>query len=705
MSPEQATAEKEITARSDVYSLASVLYEMLTGDPPHTGASAQQIIMKIVTEEPVSVTKRRKSVPPNVAAAVARALEKLPADRFESAREFGAALTDPYYAGPVAPARRLAGGALRYRVLAACASAVLLASVGGWLLGRRGRIATTTIPLSASVLLPDSLQLAPEAVEAEGATTIALSSDGRQLAFAATDGRVAHLYVRSTSEYGVRRLDGTEGASAPFFSPNDDALAFFTDSALERVSLTDGRVSVLKAGITGAWGGVWMPDGRIIFVGDFGNTLMVLSPQGDSARTVTCSSQCTFPDGLTDGRRILVTGSGTVYVVDLDNGEQHAVLRWPAADSTQALRGMLARLDGAGHLVYAGFDGRLLAAPFDEQAARLTGPPVVVATGLRVESGRGAAQFALSRAGVLALGPGGIMSRGILVRADRVGHLDTIPAPPADYIGLALSPDGERIAATLTTPDGDAEVEIIDAMSGRVTPWLAGSSNPGRATAWTADNRHVVFARGGRTFIGNPDMSTPPTPLNMEPPISTVYPTGDSMSYFGWRGQDTLVVVHMNGRPPIRVVGPDNSQSAAMIDDSWLVADQHLSGGRVAAVAHALDGSGRRIVLSSRFGSMLTGEPRGHEIIGADYGPASITPSGRRQTFFSIRYDSTRQGNPFEARRDLFTAAVADFPGRNYAVGMNGNRFIFKQHLPPTPLREIRIMSDWNARLAVQEQR
>src|SRR4026207_2319985 len=86
MSPEQATAEKELTARSDIYSLGCVLYEMLTGSPPHVGASAQQIIMKIVTEDAAPVSKLRKSVPPNVAAAVAKAIEKLPADRLEIGR-------------------------------------------------------------------------------------------------------------------------------------------------------------------------------------------------------------------------------------------------------------------------------------------------------------------------------------------------------------------------------------------------------------------------------------------------------------------------------------------------------------------------------------------------------------------------------------------------------------------------------------------
>src|SRR5688500_14609290 len=88
MSPEQATAEKDISARSDVYSLASVLFEMLAGQPPHLGGSAQQIIMKIIAEQPPAVTVLRKSVPPHVAAALARALEKLPADRFESAKAF-----------------------------------------------------------------------------------------------------------------------------------------------------------------------------------------------------------------------------------------------------------------------------------------------------------------------------------------------------------------------------------------------------------------------------------------------------------------------------------------------------------------------------------------------------------------------------------------------------------------------------------------
>jgi hypothetical protein len=103
MSPEQATADKEITGRSDVYSLASVLYEMLAGVPPHEGGSAQQVIMRIITDTPRTVSDLRKSVPPNVTAALAKALEKLPADRFDSARDFSAALASPHFGEGTVP--------------------------------------------------------------------------------------------------------------------------------------------------------------------------------------------------------------------------------------------------------------------------------------------------------------------------------------------------------------------------------------------------------------------------------------------------------------------------------------------------------------------------------------------------------------------------------------------------------------------------
>jgi TolB-like protein len=149
MSPEQATAEKELTGRSDVYSLASVLYEMLTGNPPHTGAAAQQIIMKIVTEEVAPVTKLRRNVPPNVAAAVGKALEKLPADRFETAKAFADALTNPAFALPGARRAAQQGGYSGWRRYAgAIIGAVALVAVATTIVAVRSRRVVVAIDTS-----------------------------------------------------------------------------------------------------------------------------------------------------------------------------------------------------------------------------------------------------------------------------------------------------------------------------------------------------------------------------------------------------------------------------------------------------------------------------------------------------------------------------------------------------------------------------
>jgi tRNA A-37 threonylcarbamoyl transferase component Bud32/dipeptidyl aminopeptidase/acylaminoacyl peptidase len=134
MSPEQATGEREISGRSDVYSLGSMLYEMLTGNPPHTGASAQQIIMKIVTEEAAPVTRLRKAVPPNVAAAVAKSLEKLPADRFDSAKAFAEALKNTAYTTVLPSAVNTASRSARWKP--ALAAGLLVGALAGAIAAR-----------------------------------------------------------------------------------------------------------------------------------------------------------------------------------------------------------------------------------------------------------------------------------------------------------------------------------------------------------------------------------------------------------------------------------------------------------------------------------------------------------------------------------------------------------------------------------------
>jgi tRNA A-37 threonylcarbamoyl transferase component Bud32 len=221
MSPEQATAEKEITARSDVYSLASVLYEMLAGNPPHTGASAQQIIMKIIAEPAAEVTTLRKAVPPNVAAALAQALEKLPADRFATAKAFADALANPAFSST------MAATAVRPRLARSRRAAVfhgaawaLLGAVLAWA-GLRFRDAETTgSPRSEQVTFSGT------------AGSPAVSPDGHFVAYLdtrcpqppLTGGCVSLDVVEVGSARPVRILTGAVRLSSPRWTHDGSAL-------------------------------------------------------------------------------------------------------------------------------------------------------------------------------------------------------------------------------------------------------------------------------------------------------------------------------------------------------------------------------------------------------------------------------------------------------------------------------------------------
>jgi serine/threonine-protein kinase len=711
MSPEQAMGERDIGPRSDIYALGATTYEMLTGDPPFTGATVQAIVARVMSAEPDRPSLVRKTIPGHVEAAVLCALAKLPADRFGTAADFSAAITSRAPGFPAShPLPRAetvspveVGRGHRLLLLAAGVAIAAGGIAGGWLLGRERRPATTAGPIvSASVLLPDSLQIEPQLFMPEGTETLALSPDGRQLVIAAGHGATSHLYLRTLSRFGLRRLDGTDGAQAPFFSRSGDAVYFFGPQGLARVTLTDGRVSTLRPPPTGsfeneAWGGTVTPAGNIVLSQRLATELIILTPDGDSVRTIRCTTTCGYPQALPDARHVLVSTGDALWVADLETGEGLQVKHRAASGGEETLRAVAGDPDGAGHLVYTTLDGRLYAAPFDAAAARLTGPAVEIADSVRIESGRGGAQIALSAAGVLAYVPGDIAAVGNLVRADRAGRLDTIPAQPDDYDGFALSPDGRRLAARVATAGG-GRIEVIDVVTGRVTPWLA-SQRLG-VPSWTRDGHNIVYTRGDTPMIGNPDRSAAPTPLPAGTSIAgSVYTLADSVAYVV-HAKDSVSVLRDGQRIGRAVSIPAEAIYAVTDDGRWAIEHGGMSADG-AMVALALDGSGRRVVLAPMPYSMPTQAAGGTELIAAMVGTGNAV-AGRAQTlqtFYSITYDAA-SSDPFGTPRKLFTTTVADFPGRNYAVGMGGNRFVFKQPVASPPLREVRVLTSWTSHLA-----
>jgi len=263
MSPEQATAEKEITARSDIYSLGSVLYEMLTGDPPHTGASAQQIIMKIVTEEAAPVTKARKSVPPNVAAAVGRALERLPADRFQHAKDFADALKNPAFGATTLQAASAASRTSRWKWAAAGLVGGLVVAAAG---ARLGLLGFLTGGSNADYAL-DRVSFTQRTFGTEAVFTARFARDGETIVYsAAAEGSVPRLYI-IRSDYPEPR-PVSDSATQLLSVSSRDELAVLVRANFHAHRLFTGTLARMPMGggapreiLTDVRDADWTPDG------------------------------------------------------------------------------------------------------------------------------------------------------------------------------------------------------------------------------------------------------------------------------------------------------------------------------------------------------------------------------------------------------------------------------------------------------------
>src|SRR5688572_8450270 len=233
MSPEQAMGERTIDARSDIYALGAVTYEMLAGEPPFTGPNVQAIVARLLAEEPRSLAAQRRAVPAGVENAVMRALEKLPADRYTTAAEFAAALLVDAPASVRAAGRSRRNPTSRIWPMAGVGAAMLAAGVGlGRMLAKPASVIAP--PRQLAIALPDSMRVAfngsLDSPGGQGSVTI--SGDGRRIAWIgtaprATDNKV-QLYVRDLSSYTIKAVPGTAGAFAPFLSSDGSRLGYFS---------------------------------------------------------------------------------------------------------------------------------------------------------------------------------------------------------------------------------------------------------------------------------------------------------------------------------------------------------------------------------------------------------------------------------------------------------------------------------------------
>jgi serine/threonine-protein kinase len=489
MSPEQATGDRAIDGRTDIYSLGAVTYEMLAGDPPYLGSTAQAIIARVLTERPRSVRASRANVPVFVEAALDRALEKLPADRFATAHEFAEALQGRAQAATASGARNSTGVPQRGRVArvltsplwAAAFALSALAALWEWRAGAReepGLTVRFAPSLPAGTRVPTAVRYGH---------VVAISPDGKYIAFTRVASAGSGLSVRASDQLEARPLAGTDGAYQPFFSPDGAWIGFFIGSQLEKVSLDDGVVVPIADVRSSPFGATWTRDGRIVV--SVGTKLAVVQASGGTLRLITpegsvAGRSLRWPVALDDGKTVLVSGwTGTIsssklVAVSLENG--HTLdLGLPGISP-------LGVIDG--NLIYSSAAGALMAVPFDERRVRAGGSPALVLDQVSIGV-TGASKAALSASGSLVYQTGGVAQQVVL--ADARGAMRVLVPQTRNYTYARFSPDGRRIALSVGSGTS-TDVQIYEIATGTLTRLTTEGATNDRPE-WSPDGHRVIF--------------------------------------------------------------------------------------------------------------------------------------------------------------------------------------------------------------------
>jgi eukaryotic-like serine/threonine-protein kinase len=501
MSPEQAMGEREITGRSDVYALGAVLYETLTGDPPFTGSTAQAIVARVVTEVPRPMQPQRHTIPPYVEAAVLRALEKLPADRFATAAQFAEALTTP----AIATTRQVATGDVRGAALQA---ASVRPRLGVPLVIGLTAITAAALGFGAAQLRRPAPEAPPPTVRfgfsgSDSAAVVenypwpaAISPDGDLVVYSvAGAGANTMLFFRRSDQLEGHPIPGTLGASQPLFSPDGRWVAFEANGMEKKVRL-DGSAPVGIAQGGGANGADWTTtDELVVGATDKTHGLSRVSAAGGELApfTVPDSSRGEadhlWPIGTPDGRAVVFTlwygalPRSELAIVSLDGG--------PIA--RLGLKGIrpLAVVDRT--LVYVQAEGAVMAVDLDVPHRRVEGRPVPVLDPVAVVSAlNGNSAIFVSRKGALVTAQQA--HRGRLMWLGRDGKSHPITREVRNFSSPRLSPDGRSIAV-LVGDGSKVDIWMYDLDTGT----LSRLTNAGTVTSaeWSRDGARVIYLAPG----------------------------------------------------------------------------------------------------------------------------------------------------------------------------------------------------------------
>lgn len=514
MSPEQARG-LVVDKRTDVWSFGCLLYELLTARQPFVGATNTDRLAAVLGHEP-DLTILPAETPPAVQALVRHCLQKDPKLRLRDIADarlvIDDALDGPADERVAAPVH--AAGSPRARagvlgpalwLLTGIGLAAAAASIVAW-------IAPGAAPADeprrtvASIVLPRGMHLAGSDLEAQGSEVrFALSPDGRKLVLIAADeSRRTRLWVRDLASAALQPLAETEGAWAPFWSPDSESIGFVAGGKLKTLRLAGGSpTTVHPAAFRHS---AWSRHNLILFAPSGGSPLQTVPTLGGTPSAATTLDkargevQHESPEFLPDGRRFLYFSIGSpsgaldprgVYLASLDAPGQ-ATLLIPGATQPRFARG---------HVFFVR-NGTLLAQPFDSTSGTLRGTPLPLVEDVTLSTvGATGSTTAYSVSDTVLAYQAAVRTESSLRWYDRAGRALASLTDAADYGDVALSPDGARLAVSVRDPSRfTRDLWVYDAKDGRGQR-LTFDAGDEFAPVWSPDGARLLFSAMAKGLV------------------------------------------------------------------------------------------------------------------------------------------------------------------------------------------------------------
>jgi Tol biopolymer transport system component len=492
MSPEQVEG-REVDGRSDMFSLGTVLYEMVTGKRAFEGKTQLSVASAILEREPEPLSVVKPETPRALERAIQRCLAKDPEERWQTGRDLASELkwigeTGSQSAAAVRARAEEIGAKTSTQWLPWLMSGALaLLLIGGVIWGRSLKPAERqrmyfSVPLAFS------------------AQDMAIAPNGHTVAIVGYDeaARKDVIWLYEVGFQEAKVLPDTQGAIFPFWSPDGKSLGFFADGKLKRLDVADGLVQTLCDAPSGR-GGTWNKDGVILFTpsGNLTNGLYRVSASGGMPMPIgggfpgQGGTSQRWPVFLPDGKHYLflsalltkTSESNGIYLGDLDSDERRLVVR-AAANGAYAAPGYL--------FFYR--DNTVFAQPFDLKSYQLTGEPTAVVAEPQFLPRILRASFAVSDSGLLLVQKGGNVSLSRLAWFDRKGNEVGAVGDPGIYANLLLAANGKEVVVDKTDVGSqNTDIWTYDLQRGS-TKRLTFDPGLHALPVWSPDGSRVVFA-------------------------------------------------------------------------------------------------------------------------------------------------------------------------------------------------------------------